>query len=148
LPPQVVEKLHLAYIGRTVREVSANLNRIAARSGVPKTRLKYEARKRGWRCQADRRAWLSTRLSEGYYDISDLAECFGLHHSRIESWARRGLLGTPHGHGGHGGNIRFAEKNIVRFIRRHPHEYDLGRVDKTWFKGMLFGRLAGTGERV
>jgi hypothetical protein len=81
--------------------------------------------------------------SEGY-NVSDLAEYFGFHHSRIESWARRGLLGKPRGHGGHGGNIRFAEKNIVRFIRRHPSEYDLGRVDKTWFKFMVFGRYAGS----
>ena len=71
-----------------------------------------------------------------------------MHHSRIESWARRGLLGKPHGHGGHGGNIRFAEANVVRFIRRYPSEYNLGRVDETWFKAMVFGRLAGTGERV
>jgi hypothetical protein len=185
LPPQVVEELHLAYVG-TVREVSANLNRIVARTGIPRTRLKYEARKRGWRCQADRRPWnpeevdhleeklgtvsitriahdlkrsvvsvrvkaaklgLSIRLSEGY-NVSDLAECFGVHHSRIESWVRRGLLGSPHGHGGHGGDIRFAEKNIVRFIRRRPHEYNLGRVDETWFKATVFGSLAGTGERV
>ena len=180
LPPQIVEELHRAYVG-TVREVSANLNRIAARTGVPKTRLKYEAQKRGWRCQADRRPWnpqevdylkeklgtasitriahdlkrplvsvrvkaaklrLSIRLSEGY-NISDLAEVFGLHYSRIESWARRGLLGKPHGHGGHGGNIRFAETNVGRFIRRHPSEYNLGRVDATWFKSMVFGRYAG-----
>jgi hypothetical protein len=85
---------------------------------------------------------LSIRLSEGY-NISDLAEVFGLHHSRIESWARRGLLGKPSGHGGHGGNIRFAGTNIVRFIRRHPSEYDLGRVDATWFKSMVFGGYAG-----
>jgi hypothetical protein len=180
LLPQIVEQLHLAYVG-TVREVSANLNRIAARTGVPKTRLKYEAKKRGWRCQVDRRAWnpqevdylkeklgtasitriahdlkrsvvsvrvktaklrLSIWLSEGY-NISDLGEVFGLHHSRIESWARRGLLGKPHGHGGHGGNIRFAEASVVRFIRRYPSEYNLGRVDETWFKSMVFGRYAG-----
>jgi phage terminase Nu1 subunit (DNA packaging protein) len=85
---------------------------------------------------------ISIRLSEGY-NISDLAEVFGLHRSRIESWARRGLLGKHTGHGGHGGNIRFAETNVVRFIRRHPSEYDLGRVDATWFKSMVFGRYAG-----
>jgi hypothetical protein len=86
----------------------------------------------------DRRPW----LSEGY-NISDLCECFGLSHTRIESWVRRGLLGKAHGHGGHGGNIRLTESNVVRFIRRYPHEYDLGRVDEIWFKSVVFGSLAG-----
>ena len=85
---------------------------------------------------------LSIRLPEGY-NVSDLAECFGLHRSRVENWARRGLLGKPHGHGGHGGNIRFAEKEIVQFIRQHPREYNLGRVDKAWFKAVVFRSLAG-----
>jgi hypothetical protein len=82
------------------------------------------------------------------YSVSELAELFGLRESHTESWARRGLLGRPHGHRGHGGNIRFTEKNVVRFIRHHPHEYSLGRVDKIWFKAMVFGRLAEMGKRV
>jgi len=165
--------------------VSANLNRIAARTRIPKQRLKDEARKRGWRCQTERRPWTaaeveylqeklgalsairiardlhrsvasiqvqagrmqrSLRVSEGY-NVSDLAEVFGVAHGRIESWARRGLLGRPAGHGGHGGNIRFATVNILRFIKAHASEYDLNRVDQSWFKGMLFGFRASDGVR-
>jgi hypothetical protein len=89
----------------------------------------------------------STRLSEGY-NISNLAEVFGVHHLRVEIWARRGLLGKAHGHGGHGSAIRFTESNVVRFIREHASEYDLARVDQTWYKAMVFERSAGRSEDV
>ena len=60
LPPlssQIIEELHLAYIG-TRLEVSANLDRISTRAEIPKWFLKYEARKRGWRCVTSSRPWL------------------------------------------------------------------------------------------
>ena len=90
--------------------------------------------------------WEASGSTTGY-SISDLALCFGLPRSRIESWARRGLVRKSRGPGCHGGNVRFAEKNIVRFIRQYPHEYDLRMVDRTWFKAVVFGRRAGTGGR-
>jgi hypothetical protein len=123
--PEEVEYLKEKLGAVSVTGIAHDLNRSVISVRVKATKLKF-----------------SVRLSEGY-NVSDLAECFGLHHSRIESWARRGLLGKPHGHGGHGGNIRFAETNVVRFIRRYPSEYNLGRVDATWFKSMVFGRYAG-----
>jgi hypothetical protein len=185
ITPSVLQELRLAYVG-TTREVSANLNRLAARTGISKQRLKYAAGKHGWRTHAEHRRWTteeiayleenlgsvsvshiarrlrrsfrsvqcaagklerSLRLTDGY-NVSDLCEVFGLNHTRIEGWMRRGLLGKAHGHGGHGGNIRFSEANVVRFIRQHPGEYDLSRVDQTWFKAMVFARLATYGERV
>ena len=178
----MLKELRLAYVGN-VREVSKNLNRIAARTGISKQRLKEQARKCGWRSQTERRPWTaaeveylgeklgtlsstriardlhrsvasiqirarkmqrSLRVSEGY-NVSDLAEVFGVAHGRVESWARRGLLGRSAGHGGHGGNIRFATVNVVRFIKTHSSEYDLNRVDQSWFKGMLFGFRASDG---
>jgi hypothetical protein len=183
LAPELAAELRLAYVG-TVREVSANLQRISARTGIPKDRLKGEARKRGWRTQGQRRAWtpreiaylrevlgklsvtriarnlkrshasvkcqvgklkLSQRLTGGY-NVSDLCELFGLSHTRIESWVKRRLLGEPQGHGGHGGNLRFDETAVVRFIREYPHEYDLGRLDQSWFKELVFDRWLGGGE--
>lgn len=182
---QILDELRLAYVGN-VREVSANLTRISTRTGIPKQRLKEEARKRGWRSKVERRQWtdqeieylreklgivsvttiarnlkrsrcsvfcqahkmkFSARVAEGY-NVSDLCEVFGVSHGRVESWARRGLLGKQHGHGGHGGNIRFTEANVVRFIRQFPREYELSRVDQTWYVSMVFGRLADEGDRV
>lgn len=184
LPPHVLEELRAAYVGG-LREVSANLNRIAAQTGIPKKRLQYHARRHGWHCQTERRPWKpaeleylqeklgsvsltqiarglkrsvisiqvkamrlkrSLRLTAGY-NVSNLADVFGVHHTRVESWARRGLLGKQHGRTGHGGNIRFTEANVIRFIRSHACEYDLGRVDQTWFKSMVFGSLSGFGGK-
>ena len=84
------------------------------------------------------RLGLSLRVADGY-NVSTLCEVFGLHRGRIKSWINRGLLGQPHGHGGHGGEVWFTEENVLRFIRNYPREYDLGRVDQLWFKGMVFG---------
>ncbi|HEY1221601.1 MAG TPA: hypothetical protein VGF03_21855, partial [Bryobacteraceae bacterium] len=42
----------------------------------------------------------------------------------------------------HGGNLRFSEADVERFVREHPEEYALGRVDQEWFKYVVFGHLA------
>lgn len=180
LTPEAAEELRQAYAAGTSRDVAAALNRISARTGVPKTWLKGEASKRGWRSHRDRHPWtskeldylhevlgvipvtqvartlkrnvlsircraaklkLSYRLRAGY-NISDLCQVFGLSRARIESWAARGLLGEAQGHGGHGGNLRFSEADVERFVREHPEEYALGRVDELWFKYVMFGHLA------
>jgi len=169
-------ELRLGYIG-TRAEIFANVERISARSGVPKRHLLNLARKRGWGRQSNRRPWtlqeqeylrqtvgkvsveriahnlhrgilsvhcrisrlkLSRRLTVGY-NVSDLVELFGLCRTRVDSWVNCGLLGEPQGHGGHGGNIRFDEAAVVRFICEHSREYDLARVDQEWFKRLVFG---------
>jgi hypothetical protein len=79
---------------------------------------------------------LSRRLREGWYNLADLATVFGAHHSTVRGWMRRGFLGKVH----EGAQLRVVETNVVRFLRRLPHEYDLRRVDQLWFKGVLFGR--------
>lgn len=188
LPPlssQILEELHLAYIGNRF-EVSANLDRISTRAEIPKWVLKYEARKRGWRCVTSSRPWLPQevrhlkeklgcdsgrriardlnrtwlsvqvkaeelklldRVSQGY-NIADLCECFGLHQARIERWARRGLLGKPERHGDDSGDLRFTTSQVVRFARRHPHEYDLCRVNEAWFKALVLGNPDEEEERL
>lgn len=80
----------------------------------------------------------SIRIRETY-SLADLARVLGVHHRRVESWAKRGLLGRARGMGADRGDIRFTELNVRRFIREHPREYDLGRVDKIWFRAMVFG---------
>jgi hypothetical protein len=82
------------------------------------------------------------RLCQGY-SVSDLCELFGLADSRIRTWVRRCLLGQMRG--GHGG-ARFAEADVIRFIRKHPERYDLTGVNREWFKRMIFGRTAESGE--
>ena len=83
---------------------------------------------------------LSARIRKAYR-IGDLAQVFGVHHHRVERWAKRGLLGRARGVGADRRDIRFTGANVVRFIREHRCEYDLGRVDRTWFQAMVFGDL-------
>ena len=33
---------------------------------------------------------------------------------------------------------RVTEPSIIKFLREHPEEYRLSRVDEAWFKGLLF----------
>lgn len=88
---------------------------------------------------------LSMQIADGY-SIRTLSEVFGVHHGRVEGWVKRGLLGKAQ-HGGRGGMTWFPAANVVRFLRKCPSEYDLGRVDQVWFKSMMFGDLAEFGEK-
>lgn len=88
-----------------------------------------------------RRLSFSLRCREGY-TITDLAEVFGANHTTARAWVERGLLGRPREWSG----LRVREQAVARFIRECPGEYDLRRVDQIWFKGMVFGALAGERE--
>lgn len=79
------------------------------------------------------RLHLSRRPREGY-NAADLALAFGVHHQVISRWMDRGLFGRVSRNGGK----RVAETSVMRFLRRHVHEYDLRRVDQVWFKSMIF----------
>jgi hypothetical protein len=52
---------------------------------------------------------------------------------------KRGLFGEPCGLQGRG-RICFTEASVVRFIRRHPREYNLAKVCRPWFIVMIFER--------
>jgi hypothetical protein len=78
---------------------------------------------------------LSARVQEGY-NISDLAGVLGVGAPTARGWMRRGLLGAVREREG----LRVSEDAVVRFLRRYPGEYDLRRVDQTWFKSMVFSR--------
>jgi hypothetical protein len=86
----------------------------------------------------------SRRVSEGY-TMRDLEECLGEDHHKIEKWVANGWLqdgrqGT-HRHGGNGHDIhRFREKDILAFIKRHPQEVNLGKVDQVWFLDLILLR--------
>lgn len=79
---------------------------------------------------------ISRRVSEGY-NMADLQVVFGESAHKVRRWMERGMFGKVHKNNGK----RINEENVVRFLRRYPHEYDLRRVDQEWFKGMVFGTL-------
>lgn len=83
----------------------------------------------------------SRRVSDGY-TMRDLEQCLGEDHRKISRWIASGWLqdrlqGTQR-HGGNGNDIhRIREKDILNFIKRHPQEINLGRVDQTWFLDLV-----------
>lgn len=89
---------------------------------------------------------LSRRVREGY-TMLDLEECLGEDHHKIQKWIANGWLrsrtqGTRR-HDGNGGDIhRFQEKDILAFIKQHPQEIILGKVDQMWFLDLVL--LKGT----
>ncbi len=85
---------------------------------------------------------LSARVSTDYSQ-QDVQQLFGVGRKRVCQWIRNRWL---HLLGG-----RVTERSLERFLRLHPDEYQLSRVDEAWFKGMLFpsfGRFAGVRETV
>ena len=72
---------------------------------------------------------ISVRVSEGYSQF-DLAALLGASPTSIRRWCRMGWLTLVNG--------RVPEAAVVRFLRLHPHEYQLRRVEEAWFKGLLF----------
>jgi len=90
----------------------------------------------------------SRRVTEGF-TIRDLELCFGEDHHKVQKWIangwlRDGLRGRRR-HNGSGRHIhRFREKQILAFIKQHPHEINLGKVDQVWFLDfmLLRGRVS------
>jgi hypothetical protein len=86
----------------------------------------------------------SRRVTEGY-TIRDLEHCFGEDHREIHKWIENGWLPNgfhrPRKHNGNGHDIhRFREKDILEFIKAHPREINLGKVDQVWFLDLVLLR--------
>jgi hypothetical protein len=88
-----------------------------------------------------KRMRISRRVRDGY-TMRDLELCFGEDHHKISAWIKNGWLqdrlqGTRR-HDGNGEDIhRIREKDILDFLRDHPQEINLGKVDQTWFLDLV-----------
>jgi hypothetical protein len=88
-----------------------------------------------------KRIGTSRRVRNGY-TMRDLELSFGEDHHKITQWIKNGWLqdrlqGTRR-HDGNGDDIhRIREKDILTFIRNHPQEINLGKVDQTWFLDLV-----------
>jgi len=88
-----------------------------------------------------KRLGTSRRVRDGY-TMRELELCLGEDHHKIAGWIKNGWLedrlqGT-HRHNGNGNDIhRISEKEILNFIRSHPQELNLGKVDQTWFLDLV-----------
>ncbi|MCI0718096.1 MAG: hypothetical protein L0338_03825 [Acidobacteria bacterium] len=83
----------------------------------------------------------SRRVRDGY-TMRELELCLGEDHHKISVWIANGWLqdrlqGTRR-HGGNGNDIhRIREQDILNFIKNHPQEINLGKVDQTWFLDLV-----------
>ena len=91
-----------------------------------------------------KRTGTSRRVRNGY-TMRELELCLGEDHHKITEWIKNGWLqdrlqGTRR-HDGNGNDIhRIREKDILTFIRNHPQEINLGKVDQTWFLDLVLLR--------
>jgi hypothetical protein len=165
--PELDQELQLAYKeAHTRRELSGNLDRFQKRSGF--TRIVMLARAAQLGISAKRKRWtpeeievlgeaagslskaaiarrlkrsywavkaecsrlqISSRLSKGY-SRADIECLLGVGPRSVRRWIALGWLRVQDG--------RVTEPSVIKFLREHPEEYRLSRVDEPWFKGLLF----------
>lgn len=88
-----------------------------------------------------KRMGTSRRVRDGY-TMRDLEQCLGEDHHKISRWVANGWLqdrlqGTRR-HGRNGNDIhRIREQDILNFIKSHPQEINLGKVDQVWFLDLV-----------
>jgi IS30 family transposase len=100
-----------------------------------------------------KRMQTSRRMRNGY-TMRDVEMCLGEDHHKIAGWIKNGWLqdhlqGTRR-HDGNGNDIhRICEEDILNFVRNHPQEINLGKVDQTWFLDLVLlkGREAHQAKR-
>ena len=88
-----------------------------------------------------KRLEISRRVRDGY-TMRDLELCLGEDHHKISEWTKNGWLqdrlqGTRR-HDGNGRDIhRIREKDILDFLKSHPPEMNLGKVDQAWLLDLV-----------
>ncbi|MBA3915752.1 MAG: hypothetical protein H0X25_18245 [Acidobacteriales bacterium] len=75
---------------------------------------------------------LCTRVRDGYSQ-QDLTELFGVSAQTIRRWTMRSWLTVTNG--------RVCDEAVIRFLKNHPDQYSLRRVNEEWFKGLIFPRF-------
>jgi len=69
------------------------------------------------------------------YNLDDLRALFGASKAKVQHWIQEGLLAKRIGQDG---AIRISEAAVIRFVRNHPAEYSLAKVDQPWVRRLLF----------
>jgi hypothetical protein len=88
-----------------------------------------------------KRLGTSRRVREGY-TMRQLELCLGEDHHKISRWINNGWLQDRHQrtlrHDGNGNDIhRIREEDVLNFIKDHPQEINLGKVDQIWFLDLV-----------
>ena len=82
---------------------------------------------------------ISRRVREGY-TIRDLELCLGVDHRKIRRWIALGWLANRlQGTRRHDGNDihRIREKDLLSFLKNHPQELELAKLDGAWFLDLV-----------
>lgn len=81
---------------------------------------------------------ISRAIREGY-TLKSLTQCFGTSKATVTGWIRTGrLVGSrTENQSGFHEKWEFSDAEVFRFIREHPTQYQLDRVDQTWFLGLV-----------
>jgi hypothetical protein len=92
----------------------------------------------------------SRRVSEGY-TMRDLELCLGADHHKIQKWIvagwlRDGFQGTGRRNGNGHDIHRIGDKQVLNFIKTHPQEINLGKVDQIWFLDLILLKGKGVSE--
>lgn len=75
------------------------------------------------------RLHVAGRVTEGY-SRQDLEQLLGVSSRQVRRWIAQRWIKPV--------NDRIPESEVGRFLRRHPEQYQLNRVDEAWFKGLMF----------
>lgn len=87
-----------------------------------------------------KRLELSRAVSSGY-SLREVCRCFGVDHHVVDRWIKNGWL--RHGNRHEGDRWpRFDEGDLRQFVRKHPLEFRLDKVDQVWFMGLVLGTPA------
>ena len=84
---------------------------------------------------------ISYRVTNGY-TMKEIAECFGVCDELVRKWVAKGLLQTKWQPRDERDRVRFTDAAIREFVKNHPQEYSLARVDQLWFLGLVFPKVA------
>src|SRR5262249_30952374 len=82
---------------------------------------------------------ISLRVVEGY-SRQDLCQLLGAGVKEVRTWIQNGWIKLQ--------GERITERSVISFLRRHPEEYQLSRVDEAWFKGLLFPSFGRPSNKV
>jgi hypothetical protein len=78
---------------------------------------------------------ISSRLTNGY-SRTDVQYLLGVGTRSVKKWIKMGWVRLQ--------DNRLTEASVAKFLRDHPDEYKLNRVDEAWFKGILFPAFGRT----
>jgi hypothetical protein len=97
---------------------------------LSKSAIARKLRRSYWSVKAEcSKLQISSRVTDGY-SRTDIEYLLGVGPRSVKKWINLGWLRVQAG--------RVTEASMVKFLREHPEEYRLNRVDEAWFKGLLF----------